>query len=179
MDNKIDPLIILASARKNSDTEKHLNIIFKNEKHTKIDLLDYLISPYNYSHNYPQADRFTDIIKYFLKHDHVVFATPVYWYSMSGLMKTFFDRFTDLVTIQKKTGRFLAGKNTFLFAVGADPLLPPGFEVPFILTSSYLQMKYRGSLYATINDTNLNFQHEQKLFIENIYNHSKNGAPGK
>lgn len=66
-----------------------------------------------------------------LHDDKIIFATPVYWYSMSGLMKTFFDRLTDLVTIQKSVGRKLKGKETFLFAVGTDDLLPAGFTIPF------------------------------------------------
>jgi len=109
------PVILLASARKNSDTEKYVDIIFRDIEHTKIDLLDYVISPYDYSHNYSSGDNFIEITEQLLQYDKIIFATPVYWYSMSGLMKTFFDRFTDLVTIQKQTGRKLAGKETSLF----------------------------------------------------------------
>ena len=29
------------------------------------------------------------------KYDTLIFATPVYWYSMSGIMKVFFDRKND------------------------------------------------------------------------------------
>ncbi len=44
------------------------------------------------------------------KYDVLIFATPVYWYSMSGIMKVFFDRITDLLTIKKDIGRKLKGK---------------------------------------------------------------------
>ncbi|MCP4458779.1 MAG: NAD(P)H-dependent oxidoreductase [Cytophagales bacterium] len=37
-------------------------------------------------------------------------ATPVYWYSMSGIMKVFLDRIYDVLTIEKELGRKLHGK---------------------------------------------------------------------
>ena len=44
------------------------------------------------------------------KYDTIIFATPVYWYSMSGILKVFIDRITDLLTIEKELGRKLRGK---------------------------------------------------------------------
>jgi multimeric flavodoxin WrbA len=141
------PLVILASARKQGDTSNFLNKVFTDHDHELIDLLDIHISPYNYSDNYPDTDEFPKVIDVLLKHRIVVFATPVYWYAMSGLMKTFFDRFTDVVTTKKHLGKQLHGKYTFLLAVGADEELPTGFEIPFKLTSEYLNMTYRGAVY--------------------------------
>lgn len=141
------PLVILASARKLGDTRNFLNKVFAAYEYELIDLLDVHISPYNYSNGYSDADEFLKVIDVLLKHRIVVFATPVYWYAMSGLMKTFFDRFTDLVTSKKYLGKQLHGKYTFLLAVGADEELPAGFEAPFKLTSGYLNMNYQGSIY--------------------------------
>jgi multimeric flavodoxin WrbA len=66
---------------------------------------------------------------------------------MSALMKTFFDRFSDLITYRKTTGRQLKGKSTLLIAVGADQYLPDGYEIPFKSTSEYLDMNYLGHIY--------------------------------
>jgi len=82
-----------------------------------------------------------------LQHRVVVFATPVYWYAMSGILKTFFDRLTDLVTVQKYSGRKLEGKSVFVLTVGSDEKLPDGFEIPFELTSQYFDMDYKGCIY--------------------------------
>lgn len=49
------------------------------------------------------------------KYETLILATPVYWYSMSGIMKVFFDRLTDLLTIEKEFGRKLRGKKTAEF----------------------------------------------------------------
>lgn len=141
------PLVVLASARKQSDTRAFVTRVFPGADYELIDLLDYSISPYSYENDYPDNDQFPKIIEAILSHNAVVFATPVYWYAMSGIMKTFFDRLTDLVTVKKHLGRQLRGKSAFLIAVGADEELPGGFEIPFKLTSGYLDMKYQGCIY--------------------------------
>jgi len=141
------PLVILASARKQSDTKDFLNTVFADNDYDLVDLLDFYISPYSYLNNYPGTDDFLKIIDELINHKVIVFATPVYWYAMSGIMKTFFDRFTDIVTTKKHLGRQLQGKSTFLLAVGAEEELPNGFEIPFKLTSEYLHMRYQDCIY--------------------------------
>lgn len=56
-------------------------------------------------------DDYLNLMKQILeKYETLILATPVYWYSMSGIMKVFFDRLTDLLTIEKELGRKLRGK---------------------------------------------------------------------
>ncbi len=141
------PLVIIGSARKESDTRKFVNFIFEETQPTIIDLLELRINGYNYTHEYPESDQYSIFVDQLLSHDTICFATPVYWYAMSSIMKTLFDRFTDLVTYKKKIGRELKNKSTFLIAVGAESILPEGFEVPFRCTSEYLDMSYLGSVY--------------------------------
>ncbi|HEY4965485.1 MAG TPA: NAD(P)H-dependent oxidoreductase [Puia sp.] len=143
----VTPLVILASARKHGDTRAFLDKVFDKLEHKQIDLLDFHISSFDYSNNYPDTDDFLRIVDEILQHNVIVFATPVYWYSMSGLMKTFFDRLTDLLTVKKKATRQLKGKSIFLLTVGVDQELPKGFEIPFKLTSAYLNMTYRDCIY--------------------------------
>jgi multimeric flavodoxin WrbA len=89
---------------------------------------------------------------------------------MSGLMKNFMDRFTDLITVEKQRGRQLRGKKTFLLAVGADKELPEGFEIPFRLTSEYFKMTYLGAIYYAANATNTGdeWQEHIKSFVQQI-----------
>ena len=141
------PLVIIGSARKESDTRKFVDRIFHARDHTLIDLLDVQINGFDYTHSYPAPDAYPAIVEEMLGHEVIVFATPVYWYAMSALMKTFFDRFSDLITYRKTTGRQLKGKSTLLIAVGADQYLPDGYEIPFKSTSEYLDMNYLGYVY--------------------------------
>ncbi|MFD0794198.1 flavodoxin family protein [Mucilaginibacter litoreus] len=141
------PLIILGSNRKNSLTETIIRKALNNTEFDIIDLLDYTIVHYNYDGHYPAADEFDDIVDKILSYQNIIFATPVYWYSMSGIMKVFFDRLTDLITIKKELGRKLKGKTASMIAVGADPAIPDGFETPFKHTAAYLGIQYQGCTY--------------------------------
>jgi len=149
------PLVILGSSRKDSDTRKFVDTIFEGIDHTLMDLLDLNIHGYDYKHGYPPNDQYSAIVEAFLSHQQIVFATPVYWYAMSSLMKTVFDRFSDLITYKKTIGRQLKGKSTFLIAVGADKLLPEGYETPFRETSDYLDMNYMGCIYCSTKQISL------------------------
>lgn len=140
-------LIILGSARKESDTKFYVGFVFKNINHKIIDLLDLRISQYSYENKYPENDDFLKIMDEILKYNIIVFATPVYWYSMSAKMKLFFDRLTDIVTVKKDIGRKLTNKIISLLAVGTDKELPDGFEVPFISTSIYFNLTYLSGIY--------------------------------
>jgi multimeric flavodoxin WrbA len=167
------PLVILGSARKQGDTTAFLNKVFAGINYKLIDLLDFHISTFNYSNNYPDTDDFLEIVDEFLKHNVIVFATPVYWYAMSGLMKTLFDRLTDLVTAKKDLGKQLKGKSVLLIAVGADEKLPKGFEIPFKLTSKYLNMIYQGCIYhsTTFPKKENELEHAIKSFAEKMQRH--------
>ena len=140
-------LVLLGSNRKNSLTEAITRKALGEKPFDLIDLLDYNIAHYNYDGHYAADDEFEAIINKALPYNDLIFATPVYWYSMSGVMKVFFDRLTDLITIKKETGRKLRGKTASMIAVGADPTIPEGFEVPFKHTSAYLGINYQGCTY--------------------------------
>lgn len=140
-------IIISGSARAVSDTETYINLVCKGLDYQVISLLDFAITQYSYQNDYPVKDDFLEIIKTILPYKTIIFATPVYWYAMSGIMKVFFDRWTDLITINKDLGRKLAGKQVFVLSVGADESLPEGFEIPFKSTASYFKMDYQACVY--------------------------------
>ena len=142
-------LVILGSNRKNSLTEQITRKALGQTQFDLIDLLDHTIAHYNYDGHYPGNDEFEAVINKALAYDNIIFATPVYWYSMSGVMKVFFDRLTDLITIKKDLGRRLKGKSASMIAAGADQVIPEGFEVPFKHTAAYLGIQYKGCTYYT------------------------------
>jgi NAD(P)H-dependent FMN reductase len=145
----METIILLGSARKDSHTRTLLRNVFNDIPHDLVDLLDFEIAPFDYNANYPEEDQFSAVIEKVLAAKHIVFATPVYWYAMSGILKNFMDRFTDLTTVEKEKGRMLAGKEVYLFSVGADQFAPEGFEVPFKNTAQYLGMKYHQGVYIS------------------------------
>lgn len=142
----ISNLVILGTARKDSNTLKALQSNFPLKDLEIVDLNDFNINPYSYDQ--PAKDDFILIAEKMTQAHVIVFATPVYWYAMSGSLKTFFDRLTELTTSSKELGRLLAGKKVYLFATGSDSNLPEGFEEPFIKTSDYFNMKYKQAFYV-------------------------------
>jgi multimeric flavodoxin WrbA len=165
------PLVISGSARKEGDTNYFVDFLLEGIDHKIIELHEYTIAPFNYEASYPSDDAFLKICADLLAHDKLIFATPVYWYSMSGVMKTFFDRFTDLVTIKKQIGRELKGKSTFLIAVGTGERLPDGFELPFKLTSDYLEMTFKTAAYFSSKHNK-----EQRMNVKNNFIAALNGT---
>jgi multimeric flavodoxin WrbA len=137
-------VIIVGSSRSGGNTSQIAEKVANDIKADIIDLRDYAISHYDYeSKNI--ADDFLPLIRSILeKYDTIVFATPVYWYSMSAIMKVFFDRFSDLIKIEKETGRKFRGKSMFVISNSYDEDLDYDFCMPFRLTANYLGINYLG-----------------------------------
>lgn len=139
-------VVILGTTRDDSNTLQKLRENLPFKKFELIELHKLKIEHFNYDQ--PAPDDFLAVAEKMTQATVIVFATPVYWYAMSGHLKVFFDRLTDLTAESKLMGRALTGKRVFLFATGTDPSLPPGFEVPFQKTSEYFGMHYERAYYV-------------------------------
>jgi multimeric flavodoxin WrbA len=144
-------LIIIGSARVGGNTasaaRRVCNALGRSAR--TIDLLEQRVGAFDYRRS-DDRDDFRSIVGLMAASDHIVFATPVYWYAMSGVMKTFFDRLTDLLNDRqhRTTGRALAGREAWLIATGTDPEMPAGFSEPFVRTADYFDMEWRGAAYC-------------------------------
>ncbi|KXX70672.1 flavodoxin family protein [Flammeovirga sp. SJP92] len=144
-------VIIVGSARNESNT---LNLAKRLQQKTDFDvvnLLDYKIGHFDYEHQNREDDFLPLMKKIIEKYDTLIFATPVYWYAMSGRMKVFFDRITDLITIEKKLGRQLRGKNMAVITTSNGGNLGEDFWHPFKHSASYLGMHFLGGQH-TVNE---------------------------
>ena len=66
-------------------------------------------------------DDFNALGEVMLRYDAYIIATPVYWYSVSGVLKNFVDRLTSMENMIYHTGRsLLEGKVAAFIAVGND-----------------------------------------------------------
>lgn len=138
-------IIIQGSSRSNGETRKSIQMIVGENDIPIVDLKTMNISGYDYD-NLNERDDYISLMERVVQHDLIVLATPVYWYSMSALMKIFIDRLSDLTSIRKDIGRKLRGKKLFIIA-SFNTSLPQGFEDPFSQTCSYLGMTYLGCSY--------------------------------
>lgn len=141
-------IVIIGSSRKEGDTKQKVNRLVENTTWDIIDLSNYNISYFDYTHA-NKTDDYIDLMKHIINtYDVLVFATPVYWYSMSGTMKVFFDRITDLLTIEKDLGRKLRGKKMAAFSCSGGGNLGDAFWLPFSESAHYLGMEYLGNLHT-------------------------------
>jgi multimeric flavodoxin WrbA len=152
MENK--KVIILGSSRKNGNTTKIVDEISKDTGIDVIDLSDYSISYYDYESKNKEDDFLPLIRRILEQYDTLIFATPIYWYNMSGIMKVFFDRFSDLIRIEKETGRKLRGKKIGVISNSHDNEIEDSFYIPFKKSADYLGMEYLGHAHFNANILN-------------------------
>lgn len=117
-----------------------------------IDLNDFNISYYDYKHKNENDDYISLLQKILNNYNTLIFATPVYWYSMSGIMKVFFDRITDLLDNEKELGRKLRNKNMAVLTSSVGEHSGETFWHPFMETAKYLGMNYLGNIHTIANE---------------------------
>ena len=141
-------VIIRGSSGDNGETYKITKKLSEIYNWDVINLNDYKISYFDYEYKNENDDYLELMESITEKYDVIIFATPVYWYSMSGIMKVFFDRFTDLLTIRKEIGRKLKTKKMAVITSSIGNNLGEQFWLPFSNTAEYLGMEYLGGLHT-------------------------------
>lgn len=150
MENKT--IVIMGSSNPMGDTYDVCSTIIKKTGYKFQDLMELVIMPYDYEYE-NNDDDFIGFMKHVVKdYDHIILASPVYWYSVSGTMKNFIDRFTDLLTTEKDTGRALRGKSIQLISVSKSDDCPEEFAKPMERTANYLAMEWKGHTHFPVDE---------------------------
>ena len=150
---KTNTVIIQASSRSDGDTHTIVEYMRRHNSALEvITLHDKDIGHFDYEFR-NSTDDFIPLMEEIIeKYDMILFATPVYWYSMSGLLKVFFDRISDLLKTHKALGRKLRGKKMAMVSVSNHNDLKEGFSMPFKESADYLGMYYLGDIHAWVDD---------------------------
>jgi len=146
-------IIIQGSSRSIGDTSR---IVSELNKLTNFDIVD--LNQLNIAHfDYEFKNRDDDFIPLFknivTNYKTIIFITPIYWYTMSGLTKVFLDRISDFLTLEKDYGRKLRGMRMASISVCNDEVFYEGFEMPFKNSAAYLGMSYLGHLHTWVADS--------------------------
>ena len=141
-------ILVLGSSRSDGNTAKMVGLLQEHIEFDVVDLRLLNIGHYDYAHNNADDDFHPLMRRITSDYDQIIFATPIYWYAMSGIMKVLFDRITDLLKTEKDTGRKLRGKQMALLICGSDEEGTPDFEMPFRESAGYLGMEYLGSVHT-------------------------------
>jgi len=142
------PIIIAGSSRRDGNTQALVYSLVEKSGWDSIDLNDYRISYYDYEHH-NREDDYIELMRRIVEgYDTMLLVTPVYWYSMSGIMKVFFDRITDLLTIEKELGRKLRSMSMAVATCSHGSHLGDSFWLPFSESAEYLGMNYLGNVHT-------------------------------
>jgi len=119
--------VIYGGTRVNGNTEYLAEQAVKGLEVERIYLRDYTIFPIEDLRHTEQGfhkidDDYDEVIDRVLAHDIIIYATPIYWYGMSGLMKNFIDRWSQTLRDEKRPHfrEKMAAKTAYVIAVGGD-----------------------------------------------------------
>ncbi len=156
-------IIILGSSRSKGDTFQMANYVSNKTGFPIIDLKEKKIGEFDYDNQYAEDDEFMPIIRQIAKnYQTIIVASPVYWYSMSGIMKTFFDRLSDIIRYEKDTGRMFRGKSMAAISC-SGPDIVDGFYMPYRESANYLGMQYLGEVHTWITEGAIDEEVKSKL----------------
>ena len=106
-------LFVNSSPNKDGNTYRIGEELLKDKEHDVLQMADYRISQYGQVF---EDDGMKDVLKEIDKYDILVIGSPVYWYTVGGMLKTFIDRLYMLPEAEA-----LRGKKLYLFAQGSAP----------------------------------------------------------
>ncbi|KOY83352.1 flavodoxin family protein [Lysinibacillus macroides] len=133
----------IGSSRAHSNSEHLTDVVLEGITYKKLYLKDLHIEPINDlrhdAHGFQLVeDDYDQVIEALLTSDLVVFATPIYWYSMSGIMKNMVDRFSQAIRDERfpQLKEKLTATEAIVLAVGGDN--PTVKALPMIQQFQYI-----------------------------------------
>ena len=148
-------VIIQGSSRSKGDTSLIVNYLADKYQIDVIDLNTKTIGQYDYEYKNANDDFMETITEVIENYNTIIFATPVYWYTMSGIMKAFFDRISDVIRSHKDLGKQLRGKQMAMISTSNSDDLVKGFNMPFEASANYLGMNYLGDTHTWVENNHI------------------------
>lgn len=147
------PLALFGSSRRHGNTGRFMDRIAAEAGIEVVDLGTRNISPYDYEHR-NRGDDFEPLMMRALEHDAIVFASPVYWYTVSPQLKVFLDRISDLLDVDDLLdhGRRLRGKAGYVVCTSIYDEVPKPFVGCFAESFDYLGMRFGGIAHVNCKD---------------------------
>ncbi|WP_334074878.1 flavodoxin family protein [Paenibacillus sp. A14] len=119
-------LLLQGSTRENGNTEQLVRLVLEGIPYREIALREKRIMPIRDQRHEEGGfdavdDDYDEVILEVLQHETLVFATPVYWYGVSGVMKNFIDRWSQSL----RDPRFdfkqaMSQKKAYVIVTGGD-----------------------------------------------------------
>ena len=106
-------LFVNSSPNRDGNTYRIGEELLKDKEHDVLQMADYRISQYGQVF---EDNEMKEVLKEMDKYDILVTGSPLYWYTVGGMLKTFIDRLYMLPEAEA-----LRGKKLYLFAQGSAP----------------------------------------------------------
>ncbi|SER03269.1 flavodoxin family protein [Piscibacillus halophilus] len=168
--------VIYGGTRTNGNTETLTEQVIQDLPVEKIYLKDYDIKPIEDQRHDPSGfkeveDDYNDVIDRVLSYDILIFATPIYWFSMSGTMKLFIDRWSQTLKDPNYPGfkGVMSSKKAYVIAVGGDNPLIKGLPMieQFQHIFNFIGISFEGYVLGKGNQPGEIQQDEQALAVAN------------
>ncbi|TQR39562.1 flavodoxin family protein [Lysinibacillus sphaericus] len=169
----------IGSSRAGSNSEQLTDYVLDGINYVKIDLKNLTIEPINDLRHDNNGFQFVDddydqIIHAFLTSDLVIFATPIYWYSMSGIMKNMVDRLSQAIRDERfpQLKEKLQTTEALVVAVGGDDPYIKGLPMiqQFQYIFDFLKMPFSSYIIGEANKPGEIIHDEQALMQASILN---------
>jgi len=143
--------IILGTSRSDGNTRKLVDQLMIETGAECYDLNDYAIGYYDYD-NKNEGDDFLPLMREIVPITSTyVLVTPVYWYSMAAVMKTWMDRWSDLIRVHRDLGYQMRGRRMAAFSSSEGEAFPH-METAFRMSADYMKMQWLGHTHVRIDD---------------------------
>jgi multimeric flavodoxin WrbA len=154
-------IALFASSRRHGNTGQLMDRIAKELAIEVVDLATARMSAYDYEHR-NRDDDFEPLLRRVLDFDQIIFASPVYWYSVSPPMKVFLDRISDFLDLPDllNEGRRLRGKQAYIVCTSIYEDVSKAFLGAFTDTFDYLGMRFGGIVHVDCRDGYIPARHD-------------------
>ncbi|MBS0387774.1 MAG: NAD(P)H-dependent oxidoreductase [Proteobacteria bacterium] len=164
-------IAVFSSARRHGNTGQLIDHIARELQIETIDFATVDLSAYDYEHR-NRGDGFEPLMQRLLAYDQLIFASPVYWYTVTSTMKVFLDRLSDYLDLPDllPEGRRLRGKQAYIACTSICEQAPASFVNTFVDTFEYLGMRYGGIAHANCEHGYVAARHdaEAALLIQRV-----------
>ncbi|CAG9614597.1 Putative NAD(P)H-dependent FMN-containing oxidoreductase YwqN [Bacillus rhizoplanae] len=172
--------VLHGSSRSNGNTEQLTHMMLEGVHAEEVYLRSHTIQPITDQRHdaegfQPIHDDYEGITKRMLEHDTIVFATPLYWYGMSGYMKNFVDRWSQ--SLRDASLHFkerMQGKKMYVVIVGGDN--PKLKALPLIAQFQYIfdfvGASFEGYIIGAANAPSEIVNDKEAMEKVKVYNHT-------
>ena len=157
-------IALFGSSRRHGNTGQLMDDIATKLAIEVVDLGQLRIAPYDYEHR-NRDDDFEPLMMRVLEVEHIIIASPVYWYAVSPPVKVFLDRISDYLDIPEllEHGRRLRGKTGHIVCTSIYDSAPTPFSSALEATFTYLGMRIGGIVHANCTDGYSRQRHESEV----------------